>query len=51
MFGTMDLQQVLRQQEALRRDAAQRRLADRINQRTKSNDQARRVPGLRPSVA
>jgi hypothetical protein len=51
MFASLDLQQVLRQQEALRREAAQRRLTDRINQRAKSTDRKRSVFGLRPSVA
>jgi hypothetical protein len=51
MFGTMDLKQVLRQQDELRREAAQRRMADRINHSAKSTNRARRVFGLRLSPA
>lgn len=51
MFGSMDLRQVLRQQEELRRDAARQRLANRINHQAKSTDRTRRVFGLRFSIA
>lgn len=52
MFGNLDLQQVLRHQDELRRTAAQDRLAARINRHAKQgNDRARRVFGLRPSLA
>jgi hypothetical protein len=51
MFGTMDLRQVNRYQDELRRDAAQHRLAARINRKSRGKDQARRVFGLRVSLA
>ena len=51
MFGSMDLEAVLRHQEALRDDAARRRMAARINHNAKRKDQARRVLGLRLSLA
>jgi hypothetical protein len=52
MYGTQqDLRMVLRQQEALRRDAAATRLAVRINKRENRKADARRVFGLRLSHA
>jgi hypothetical protein len=52
MFGSMDLTQVLRQQEQLRREAAQRRLAATLDRKAKHDDRAaRRVLGLRISFA
>ena len=53
MFGTLDLQQVLRYQDDLRRNAAQRRLAARftpVKEQAKKS-QGRRVLGLRLSFA
>jgi hypothetical protein len=51
MYGTQDLQMVQRMQAELRRDAAQHRLAARINRQEQSKAQARRVFGLRLSLA
>ena len=51
MFGNVDLDQVLRHQEQLRRDAAQYRLATRNNRQEPRKPQARRVLGLRLSFA
>ena len=51
MFGTADLRQVTRHQEALRRDAADRRLAATTNAKETSRDRALRVLRLRPSLA
>ena len=52
MYGTnQDLKMVLRQQEALRREAAANRLAMRINKQEHRKADARRVFGLRVSFA
>ena len=52
MYGTQqDLRMVLRQQDALRRDAAATRLAVRINKQENRKADARRVFGLRLSHA
>ncbi len=53
MFGNLDLQQVLRYQDDLRRDAAQRRLATRFTPAPEQakKSQGRRVLGLRLSFA
>ena len=51
MFGNVDLDQVLRYQEQLRRDAAQRRLATQISRREPRGPRARGVLGLRLSLA
>jgi hypothetical protein len=53
MFGTMDLQQVHRYQDDLRREAAQRRLAARFSpvKEQAKKSQGRRVLGLRLSFA
>jgi hypothetical protein len=51
MFGTQDLEAVLRIQEQLRRDAAEQRLAARINRQESRKAPARRVVGLRISLA
>jgi hypothetical protein len=51
MFGTQDLAQVLRYQEQLRRDSAQHRLAARSKRQEPRKGQARRVFGLRLSLA
>ncbi len=52
MYGTnQDLRMVLSLQEALRRDAAASRLAARINKQEKRKTEARRVFGLRLSLA
>ena len=53
MFGNLDLQQVHRYQDDLRREAAQRRLAARfspVKEQVKKS-QGRRVLGLRLSFA
>jgi hypothetical protein len=53
MFGNLDLQQVLRYQDDLRREAAQRRLVTRITPAPEQakKSQGRRVLGLRLSFA
>ncbi len=51
MFAAQDLQLVHRMQAELRRDAAQHRLAARVNKQEKPQGQARRVFGLRHSLA
>jgi hypothetical protein len=52
MFGTMDLQQVLRYQADLRRDADKaRRVARTIRSQEQTKGQPRRVLGLRLSLA
>jgi hypothetical protein len=52
MFGTMDLQQVLRYQADLRRDAARnRRVAQITRSKEQTKGQPRRVLGLRLSLA
>lgn len=51
MFGNMDLDQVLRHQEHLRRDAALARLATRDNRQEPRTPKTRRVLGLRLSFA
>jgi hypothetical protein len=51
MFGNTDLQQVLRYQADLRRDAAQRRRVAEITSAKKEQSPARRVLGLRLSLA
>lgn len=52
MYGThQDLKMVLRQQEALRREAAANRLAARIHKQENRTADARRVFGLRLSFA
>jgi hypothetical protein len=47
MYGTQDLRMVLRMQDELRRDAANARLAARINKQEPRKAEARRVFGLR----
>ena len=51
MFAAHDLHRVNQKLDELRRDAAQHRLAARINKQEKSRGQARRVLGLRLSLA
>ena len=52
MYGTQqDLKMVLREQEALRREAAADRLAARIHRQEQHKADARRVFGLRLSHA
>ena len=51
MFSAQDLHLVQLKQAELRRDAAQHRLAARITKQEKSQGQARRVFGLRLSLA
>ena len=51
MFGAQDLQLVHQKQAELRRDAAQHRLAARSRKQEKPQGQARRVFGLRLSLA
>jgi hypothetical protein len=51
MFGNQDLRTVQRYQEQLRTDAAQHRLAARINRKGAHQAKARRVFGLRLSLA
>ena len=53
MFGNADLQQVLRYQADLRRDAAQERRVARISasKEPSTKDQPRRILGLRLSLA
>ena len=51
MFATQDLHLVNLKLDELRRDAAQHRLAARVNKQEKSKGQARRVFGLRLSLA
>jgi hypothetical protein len=51
MFGTLDLDQVLRHQEQLRRDAARNRLAANPSRPEPRTTKARRVFGLRLSLA
>jgi hypothetical protein len=51
MFGPMYLDQVLRHQDELRREAAQDRLAARANRHQPRTTKARRVFGLRLSPA
>jgi len=51
MFGTMDLQQVLRYQADLRRDAAKGRVERNHLAQEKTKGQPRRVLGLRLSLA
>jgi hypothetical protein len=51
MYGTQDLQMVLRMQDEQRRAAANARLAARINKREHRTANARRVFGLRLSLA
>ena len=51
MFGRNDLQQVIRYQDELRRDAAQSRLASQQKHNRKAPKRTRRVLGLRLSFA
>ncbi len=51
MYGTQDLRMVLRMQDELRRDAANARLAARVNRQEPRKAEARRVFGLRLSLA
>jgi hypothetical protein len=51
MFGTMDLQQVLRYQADLRRDAAKGRSERKNDTQEQAKAQPRRVLGLRLSLA
>jgi hypothetical protein len=51
MYRHNDLQMVNRMQDELRRDAAQNRLAARINKQEQPKARARRVFGLRLSPA
>ena len=51
MFGRSDLQQVIRYQDELRRDAAQSRLASQSKPNRKAPKRTRRVLGLRLSFA
>lgn len=51
MFRSHDLRQVLRYQEQLRREAAEHRLAARVNRKQARQGQGRRVLGLRLSLA
>ena len=51
MYGTQDLRSVLRKQEELRRDAANTRLVARIDKPEPRKADARRVFGLRLSLA
>jgi hypothetical protein len=51
MFAAQNLHLVNQKLDELRRDAAQHRLAARVNKQEKSKTQARRVFGLRLSVA
>ena len=51
MFGTADLDQVQRHQEALRREADQRRLAATMNAKETRPDRARRALRIRLSFA
>jgi hypothetical protein len=52
MFGTADLQQVLRYQADLRRDAAQaRKVARSSASKEQTQGQPRRILGLRLSLA
>jgi hypothetical protein len=52
MFGSHDLQVVLRLQDELRRDAAKQRLADRGSRQERATGrETRRVFGLRLSLA
>jgi hypothetical protein len=52
MVGSLDVRQVIRHQDELRREAAQHRLATRINRNARKNgNRGRRVFGLRLSFA
>jgi hypothetical protein len=51
MYGTQDLRSVLSTQEALRREAASARLVARIHKPEPRKADARRVFGLRISLA
>ena len=51
MYGNQDLRMVLRKQDELRRDAANARVAARINKQEPRKAEARRVFGLRLSLA
>jgi hypothetical protein len=51
MYGTQDLRTVLSKQEELRREAANTRLVARIHKQEPRKADARRVFGLRLSLA
>jgi len=51
MYGTQDLRMVLSKQDELRRDAANARLAARVNKQEPRKAEARRLFGLRLSLA
>ena len=51
MYGTQDLRMVLRKQDEYRRDAANARLVAQINKPEPRKADARRVFGLRLSLA